>query len=225
MAIQNKTVLKTYFETGDTPTEQQFIDLIDSSDIVSDGSIPFTGQETFSAGLKTDTINEATIAAGITLDSAGGIITVESSGGTQFLITNGTDVYMRVASADVYAGAVSIGLFSHINENIFEISDQSPHQLILYSATANEFFVRTERGGNFGKKIWLEGRLTHLGDIDLFDAGLKIVLDQTANSLALTNTANTAKYSCNGQDGADGTFTSQDGKTITVTGGIITSIV
>lgn len=30
MAEQSKTTLKTYFETGDTPTEAQFIDLIDS---------------------------------------------------------------------------------------------------------------------------------------------------------------------------------------------------
>ncbi len=30
MAQQNRTTLKTYFETGDTPTQAQFIDLIDS---------------------------------------------------------------------------------------------------------------------------------------------------------------------------------------------------
>ena len=31
MAQQTRTILKTYFETGDTPTQAQFIDLIDSS--------------------------------------------------------------------------------------------------------------------------------------------------------------------------------------------------
>lgn len=31
MSQQNRTTLKTYFETGDTPTQAQFIDLIDSS--------------------------------------------------------------------------------------------------------------------------------------------------------------------------------------------------
>ena len=30
MAQQNKTTLKSYFETGDKPTQQQFADLIDS---------------------------------------------------------------------------------------------------------------------------------------------------------------------------------------------------
>lgn len=36
MAIQNKTTLKSYFETGDVPTEQQFADLIDSMEISTD---------------------------------------------------------------------------------------------------------------------------------------------------------------------------------------------
>jgi hypothetical protein len=31
MAVQSATTLKTYFNTGDTPTEAQFVDLIDSS--------------------------------------------------------------------------------------------------------------------------------------------------------------------------------------------------
>ena len=30
MAQKNKTILKSYFETGDKPTQQQFADLIDS---------------------------------------------------------------------------------------------------------------------------------------------------------------------------------------------------
>jgi len=38
MAEQTRTTLKTYFETGDTPTESQFADLIDSvSNITDDG--------------------------------------------------------------------------------------------------------------------------------------------------------------------------------------------
>lgn len=38
MSEQTRTVLKTYFETGDIPTEAQFIDLIDSLvDIIDDG--------------------------------------------------------------------------------------------------------------------------------------------------------------------------------------------
>ena len=30
MAVQNKATLKTYFESGDVPTQQHYVDLIDS---------------------------------------------------------------------------------------------------------------------------------------------------------------------------------------------------
>jgi len=36
MATQTKTTLKTYFNTGDQPTEAQFVDLIDSSHFAKD---------------------------------------------------------------------------------------------------------------------------------------------------------------------------------------------
>ena len=36
MAVVSKTVLKTYFETGDIPTQSQFEDLIDSLTHVDD---------------------------------------------------------------------------------------------------------------------------------------------------------------------------------------------
>jgi hypothetical protein len=38
MAIQNKTTIKSYFETGDTPTQAEFEDLIDSSVAVTQGT-------------------------------------------------------------------------------------------------------------------------------------------------------------------------------------------
>ena len=46
MTAQTKTVLKSYFETGDRPTEQQFADLIDSipgdAGVLSESEIPAT---------------------------------------------------------------------------------------------------------------------------------------------------------------------------------------
>lgn len=42
MAEQNRTTLKSYFETGDTPTEAQFEDLIDSVPNISDSSVSNT---------------------------------------------------------------------------------------------------------------------------------------------------------------------------------------
>ena len=37
MAIQTRTVLKTFFNTGDRPTEENFVDLIDSNLNLTDG--------------------------------------------------------------------------------------------------------------------------------------------------------------------------------------------
>lgn len=47
MAQQNRTTLKTYFNTGDMPTGAQFGDLIDSMlDILDNNTIEAEGQET-----------------------------------------------------------------------------------------------------------------------------------------------------------------------------------
>ncbi len=44
MAEVNKAGLKTYFETGDKPTSQNFIDLIDSAfNLAKTGSVSFAG--------------------------------------------------------------------------------------------------------------------------------------------------------------------------------------
>ncbi|MDB5226202.1 MAG: hypothetical protein JWN78_395 [Bacteroidota bacterium] len=43
MAIQTRSILKSYFETGDKPTQQQFANLIDSMAMVTDA--PGTGSE------------------------------------------------------------------------------------------------------------------------------------------------------------------------------------
>jgi hypothetical protein len=51
MAVQNRTTLKTYFETGDKPTEAQFIDLIDS--LLSRGDDISTVTKLLSAGSET----------------------------------------------------------------------------------------------------------------------------------------------------------------------------
>lgn len=40
MTQQTRTVLKSYFNTGDTPTESQFADLIDSSPNKTDDGVP-----------------------------------------------------------------------------------------------------------------------------------------------------------------------------------------
>ena len=59
MAVQTKVTLKAYFETGDTPTQAQFIDLLDSM-VVQSGNQLTTAL---------DTINESTTGNGVKVDS------------------------------------------------------------------------------------------------------------------------------------------------------------
>ena len=55
MAIQNDATLKTYFETGDTPTQVQFEDLIDSK-------LPITATGTVALATITEVVPDAGIA-------------------------------------------------------------------------------------------------------------------------------------------------------------------
>ena len=51
MAIQNRTTLKSYFETYDKPTESQFADLIDSMVLkgtdgyIGEATVPYKGDQ------------------------------------------------------------------------------------------------------------------------------------------------------------------------------------
>ena len=48
MAVKTRAVLKTYFQTGDQPTQANFEDLIDSCTNNADGGTISTGSLTFS---------------------------------------------------------------------------------------------------------------------------------------------------------------------------------
>ena len=58
MAIQTDAILKGYFETGDTPTEAQFTDLIDSKLL-----------KTGASAVKVDTISEQTTNNGVKIET------------------------------------------------------------------------------------------------------------------------------------------------------------
>lgn len=102
-------------------------------DIMSDGSVPFTGQETFGAGLKTDTIAEKTAGAGVTIDGVlakdGGIVAAAGAvGAPSYTFTgNLTDGFYSVSANQIgvainggtVAGFGSFGLFTNnINEQL-----------------------------------------------------------------------------------------------------------
>lgn len=64
MAQVTKTVLKTYFNTGDLPTESNFIDLIDSSQstLVAGNNISLTSQSNGSVKIDANVSNNGIIA-------------------------------------------------------------------------------------------------------------------------------------------------------------------
>lgn len=102
MAQQNRTTLKTYFETGDTPTEGQFIDLIDSLLISADFEpVHGTGATVLFDNNKGGRVYNAAApssAATVTLDFTGAV-----DGGMVKFYSDGTEVTIS-SSKSVYVG-------------------------------------------------------------------------------------------------------------------------
>ena len=78
MAQVTKTVLKTYFNTGDLPTESNFIDLIDSSQstLVAGDNISLTSQSNGSVKIDANVSNNGIIT---TFNNSDGLATVLKS--------------------------------------------------------------------------------------------------------------------------------------------------
>lgn len=100
MAQVTKTVLKTYFNTGDLPTESNFIDLIDSSQstLVAGNNISLTSQSNGSVKIDANVSNNGIIT---TFNNSDELATVLKS-----FINNSTPgiaVYIPVNSS-VYVG-------------------------------------------------------------------------------------------------------------------------
>lgn len=113
MAQQNRTVLKGYFNTGDTPTEAQFADLIDSfHNPTNDGAVQIQPSEgAFANGDKTkldgieagadvtDAANVETAIEAITLSSVSGAT------GDEVLIVDATDGGLKAVLWENLPGA------------------------------------------------------------------------------------------------------------------------
>lgn len=126
MAQVTKTVLKTYFNTGDLPTESNFIDLIDSSQstLVAGNNISLTSQNNGSVKIDANVSNNGIIT---TFNNNDGLATVLKS----FLSnsTPGIAVYIPV-NGSVYIGtwnfrdlAAPVGTIVIIQETRHALAD------------------------------------------------------------------------------------------------------
>lgn len=100
MAQVTKTVLKTYFNTGDLPTESDFIDLIDSSQstLVAGNNISLTSQSNGSVKIDANVSNNGIIT---TFNNNNGLATVLKSFTNN--LTPGIAVYIP-ANGSAYIG-------------------------------------------------------------------------------------------------------------------------
>lgn len=105
MAQVTKTVLKTYFNTGDLPTESNFIDLIDSSQstLVAGNNISLTSQNDGSVKIDANVSNNGIIT---TFNNNDGLTTVLKSFMDTFI--PGIAVYIPVNGSS-YIGTWNFG--------------------------------------------------------------------------------------------------------------------
>lgn len=107
----------------------------DVADLIESGTPSVTGQWTFGAGLKTDTISEKTSAAGVTIDSLlikdGGLPNYAYSGTYTPTITNGANVASSTAYGCQYgvlenfvivSGAVAINATTSLLSTVWNMS-------------------------------------------------------------------------------------------------------
>ena len=102
MAKQTRTTLKGYFETGDTPSQAQYADLIDSKLNLSEnntGNIQITGNLTASGNISASgTVSSQNFILG----SGGSILATDTSGNTNDVIVgNLADVGLFFGDADM----------------------------------------------------------------------------------------------------------------------------
>lgn len=99
MTAQSRTTLKTYFETGDVPTQAQFIDLIDSFLVLTGttsqtipSAITVSGAASFSAGVSAASLNvvgNAIVTGSLTIGGLKPALTVKQ----QFFTSTGAYTY------------------------------------------------------------------------------------------------------------------------------------
>lgn len=115
MAVQTRSVLKTYFETGDKPTSAQFGDLIDSAlmanakiESASFNAVANTVHSIATSSAITCTLSNLTCGESCVVNRMGNIIDCNTT--TTFVFDNGP-LYYATGYSDVSADAP--GAISH----------------------------------------------------------------------------------------------------------------
>lgn len=117
MTVQNKATIKSYFETGDKPTQQNFIDLVDSYADFGSGLTALTGDVTITtpvSGSAVATISNAAVTGAKIANATITATQIANKAITAALLNSGVAVSGAVATADgvggvSYAAPVSVG--------------------------------------------------------------------------------------------------------------------
>lgn len=142
MAIQNKAKLKTYFNTGDIPTEGQYHDFIDSSLILNDSNI---GNITASGTISASGTNDHTLGGTLNITQ---LITTQSFGNSSSFgqLTIGNAPFTGLSLTDADVGRNTVG-FAH-NENQLS-SETNKHRLtwrnafVLYDKNTDTTYLQS----------------------------------------------------------------------------------
>ena len=145
MAVKTRAVLKTYFQTGDQPTQANFEDLIDSCTNNADGGTISTGSLTFS-----------TASAGIVYSAVGTAASADAASytvhGKKFKVKNKlqaaiaddeTSGLFTVTNTDVNADSVVVGNLS--GTVVGGLSESICHTIVTADNTMK--FAFTNAGG------------------------------------------------------------------------------
>ena len=109
MAIQNRTILKGYFNTGDQPTEAQFHDLIDSQINLTDGGT-VTGNISSSTAITASVLAAGSLTLDLNIESVAATDATAASKNHRFKVTvssAGVVTYQHIGAAVMDAGTLA----------------------------------------------------------------------------------------------------------------------
>lgn len=216
MPKADRTTLKSYFETGDRPTQSQFTDFIDSSmDICASGQATIESTASLQAGTnvtltQTGSVIQisATGAAGLTLAASGqeSLTSVASlQAGKNVTLAYAASV-ITIATAGSFSGIVASG-----QEQLTSVASVQAGKNITLAYSASVITIAT--AGSFSG-LAASGQ-PFLSSVASLQAGSPIILTQTGSTIKVD--ANTFKLAASGQAYLDTTASLQAGSSIILT--------